>query len=67
MIHQEAKEGFTLYKDIAENSRLFASELNRPDNSTAWAECTIEEKENWEKEHTSDEIDNLDENPIEIE
>lgn len=39
-----------LYKDEA-GIRIFAKEVYLPDDAPLWAECTDEEKEEWEKEH----------------
>ena len=39
-----------LYKD-EESERLFRKEVILPDAVSFWAECTNEEKEQWEHEH----------------
>ena len=44
------KEDNWLYKDEAER-RIFCKLVYLPDNTPLWAECTNEEKEEWEKEH----------------
>lgn len=40
-----------LYKDIDENDRLFVKVVTLPDGVALWAECTNEEKKEWEREH----------------
>lgn len=42
--------GEWLYQDSGE-SRFFAKVVYLPDSAPAWAECTTEEKERWEREH----------------
>lgn len=38
--------------------RVFKKEVYLPDTAPAWAECTNEEKEQWEQEHPAPEVDN---------
>lgn len=40
-----------LYKDIDENKRLFVRVVTLPDEVALWAECTNEQREQWEQEH----------------
>ena len=48
---QRPTAGFDwLYKDDG-NNRIFAKEVILPDGVPMWAECTNEEKEQWDAEH----------------
>jgi hypothetical protein len=58
---QQPSNGFDwLYKD-EEEIRLFAKEVSLPNNVSDWAECTNEEKVQWEKEHTTQAPDTAEE------
>lgn len=48
---QTAQDGNWLYQDQSENYRYFTKEIYLPDDAEPWAECTNEEKEQWEEEH----------------
>lgn len=39
-------------------TRIFTDYIIRPDTAPAWAECTNEEKEEWEAEHPQPEPEN---------
>ncbi len=40
-----------LFQDFSENERVFSKEVFLADNAEEWAECTNEEKEEWERQH----------------
>lgn len=44
-----------LYQDWDENTRVFGKEVWLADNADEWAECTNEEKDEWERQHQPDE------------
>ena len=46
--------GNYLYLDEVDGSRLFAVSVTLPEGGSDWKECTPEEKEQWEKDHTVD-------------
>lgn len=57
-IEQIASEGHWLYTDLTRDDCVFAKKILRNPNSQPWAECTNEEKEQWEQEHPAPEVDN---------
>lgn len=40
-----------LHDRAPDYTRMFRDYIIRPDSVPAWAECTTEEKEQWEREH----------------
>jgi hypothetical protein len=49
---QTPSEGFDwLYKDYEEDCRVFSKLVYLGVNDAPWAECTNEEKREWEEEH----------------
>lgn len=42
------------YQDQGENFRYFTKKVILGANAEPWAECTEEEKVQWEEEHTTD-------------
>ena len=49
---QRPSEGYDwLYQDRGENDRYFTDMVILGKHEPAWAECTNEEKEAWEREH----------------
>lgn len=40
-----------LHDGAKDHTRIFTDYIIRPDYAHAWAECTTEEKEQWEAEH----------------
>lgn len=51
MIQRPSKQGNWLYEDRGENDRYFTTIVALADGAPLWAECTNEEKEEWEREH----------------
>ena len=40
-----------LHNEAPDHTRIFTDYIIRNENTPAWAECTTEEKEQWEREH----------------
>lgn len=49
--NEYADEGKWLYQDQDENIRTFTTIVLLGKDAEPWAECTNEEKEQWEEEH----------------
>lgn len=53
---QRPTEGYDwLYQDRGENDRYFTKKVILGKHEPEWAECTNEEKEEWEREHPAPE------------
>lgn len=50
-IQRPSVEGNWLYQDRGENDRYFTTIVYLGKHEPEWAECTNEEKEQWEEEH----------------
>ena len=57
-IQTPSVESNWLYQDRGENDRYFTKKVILGKNEPEWAECTNEEKEQWEKEHSQPEPEN---------
>lgn len=57
-IQRPSVEGNWLYQDRGENDRYFTTIVYLGKHEPAWAECTNEEKEEWEREHPQPEHEN---------
>ena len=55
MIQRPTKPENWLYEDRGENGRYFTTIVYLGKDAEPWAECTNEEKEEWEREHTQPE------------
>lgn len=61
MIQRPTKPENWLYEDRGENDRYFTKIVALADGAPAWAECTTEEKEEWEREHPQPEPEPIEE------
>ena len=51
MIQRPKINGNWLYEDRGENDRYFTTIVALANGAQEWAECTNEEKEQWEHDH----------------
>lgn len=53
-IQTPSVDGNWLYQDRGENDRYFTKKVILGKHEPEWAECTNEEKEQWEHDHQQD-------------